>query len=53
MAQTAYNYRWKKIVKTIITKNNVGESPAFRGMFETLRDKLQIVPRFTTMELSL
>ena len=33
----------KKIVKLIITKNNVGDSPAFREMFRTLKSELKDV----------
>jgi len=33
----------KKIVRFIITKNNVGDSPAFREMFKTLKKELENV----------
>jgi len=33
----------KKIVKFIITKNNIGDSPAFREMFRTLKNELKDV----------
>ncbi len=33
----------KKIVRFIITKNNVGDSPAFREMFKTLKNELKDV----------
>ncbi len=31
----------KKVVRLIITKNNVGDSPAFREMFKTLKNELK------------
>lgn len=33
----------KKVVRLIITKNNIGDSPAFRQMFKTLKNELKDV----------